>query len=119
MTQRDAEEIKKIIKELNVIFKERGWELLPENNTYNPDLINKLLRGKSYWTNVMSSFPEILNLHREYFDYDQFFQFETFELDYFVVEFLIPICKKYKLHKIRFMTQANHEVKDNAITIYY
>jgi len=88
---------KKLIQELNVIFKQRGWELLPED-TNNVHKINN--PSSSF---VIVTLKSILQLLREYIPYDNHKdKFTTNELDDYVMEYIKPICKKYKIEEVMF-----------------
>ena len=85
---------KKIIQELNVIFKQRGWELLPEDSNYNGS-------GSSIWGYLILG--KHLFIDRDFICYETYLnKFTLEELDSFVMEYIKPFCKKYKFEKIDF-----------------
>jgi hypothetical protein len=96
---------KKVIKELNVVFKKRGWLPLPEVNYYKGNT------GKDSWygevliemDGVASGFLS-LYLNRTWFHYSntKLKGFTLAELDGYAVEFIKPICKKYKINQVIF-----------------
>ena len=93
-----------IIKELNVIFYKRGWKLLPPDNIYQND-------SELTWYKVILS---DVYLDRSFIPYKKHLnKFTIEELDNYVVEFINPVCKKYKIDNIHFADEG----KNNSIQI--
>ena len=102
--------ILKVIKELNVIFKEKRWKLLPEDNTYRCSYA-----GYVIFDNQLVLLRETLNYngHRP--------KYSTEELDDFIMEFILPICKKYDISSVFFNHDENTErgrSANNSIDVY-
>ena len=80
-------DIKKIIQELNIVFKQRGWKLLPEN----------IIDDDYYWDILILDITSLC-IDRSYIPYEKYLNKFTIEqLDSYVVEFLKSICKKYNI----------------------
>jgi len=88
----------KVIKELNIVFKERGWKPLPEDNKYRCSY-----SGYVIFDNQLVLLRETLNYngHKP--------KYSTEELDDFVMEFILPICKKNDMSSVFFKYDENTE----------
>ncbi|PCI27331.1 hypothetical protein COB55_06010 [Candidatus Wolfebacteria bacterium] len=82
---------KKLIQELNVIFKQRGWELLPEDNNF---------KDSDWWDGSIIQ-VDTLYIDRNYIPYGKCrHDFTYSELDNYVMEYIKPICKKYGINGV-------------------
>ena len=88
---------KKIIQELNIIFKQRGWKLLPHNNRYDKS---------GYFMGLVVIIGSKIWIRREDINYIHLNRFSNKQLDDYVMEYLKPIFKKYKITYVEFFNNS-------------
>jgi len=97
-----------IIKELNIIFKKRGWGLLPEDNS---------VFGPPYWGVYVLRNSE-LYLSRVDFPYKEHLnKYSIKQLDNYIVEFIKHICEKYRITGVHFGSMIKNKWDINIIKL--
>jgi len=99
-------DIDNLIKDLNIIFKQRGWGEIPLDNTFE---------GGDNWEGLIIQI-ERLYLDRNWFGYWYYDSFSDVSLDNYVMEYIKPICKKYKINEVSFA--GDDEWEENTIELH-
>ena len=106
---------KNLMSDLNTLFKEKKWTLIPEDNQFRENeswsgyvYINDHLHIDRRWMGYGTNLP-YLNIN--------FFPFSLIELDNFVMEFILPICIKYGVERVIFSNDGFDSTNDNTISI--